>query len=285
MSPDLRTLTLQNIPDAIHVINESSRGTSLEYALDTMGFLWLSRYWNFSYEHSLMLYVQDEPAALAIHCTDPPAHEAYTFYWGALPRFRSPRISLTLAEACATKLHGDGYTTVDGDTIPDRPVRRWRFVHFYPVGGLADMQAESPALPATDPNYEVRRIEIDDLSPLPPAQPVHWCQRHNFLRNAAPFLEFSGAFAGDTLKACMVLQTSSAKPVLLDVRSADPSLAPGYELLRRLVHGHSPPFKAIFVSTESYLHRLLTAASFGATREFFHVRRDLRTSCSIQTGP
>src|ERR1700749_1734937 len=99
MSAVPRRIDLENLPDAIHLMNESSRGMSFEYQLDTFSFLSLSRYWNFSYEHSRIGYVEGEPAVLILNCVDPSAQEAFTFYWGALPKFRSRRISLPLFDA------------------------------------------------------------------------------------------------------------------------------------------------------------------------------------------
>ena len=284
MSTDLRTLTLQNIPDAIHIFNESSRGTSLECPLNFARFLWLSRYWNFSYEHSLIRYVENEPAALMINCTDPELQDAFTFYWGVVPKFRSPRISLTLVDACATKLHDDGYTTVYAHTIPDRPARRYRFTHYHPVGDLVDMHAGSLALPAADPNYEVRSIAVDDLCPLPPSQPVHWCQRHNFLRNAAPFFEFAGAFQGDEMQSYIVVEPHGSETVVIDLRSPESSLAAGQELLPWLSQHYRPPFVATHVFAGSYAHGLFTSAGFAVKREFSLLTRDLRATCSAKAG-
>ena len=104
MCAEIRNMSFENLHDAVYLVKESSRGMSLEYDLDTVGFLTLSRFWNFCYDQSLLVYVNHEPAGIAIHCTDPARHEAYTYYWGVLPKFRSLRLSLQLAETCARKL-------------------------------------------------------------------------------------------------------------------------------------------------------------------------------------
>ncbi|MGE5714672.1 MAG: hypothetical protein ACM32F_12435, partial [Betaproteobacteria bacterium] len=186
---------------------------------------------------------------------------------------------------CGDMLHDDGYTTWYGDTLPERPPHRYRFVHFRPLGGLVSMEAESLVLPPADPDYEVRKIEADDLFSLPPDEPVHWCQRHSFLRNAAPFLEFSGAFAGGTLQAYMAVGIASPKAALLDIRCRDGRVAAGNELLRRLVQRHRAPFTAQFLPTPSYAHSLLTTAGFAVTRESFQIRRDLLAPRSTRTEP
>ncbi|HVO62383.1 MAG TPA: hypothetical protein VMT53_15710 [Terriglobales bacterium] len=282
MSEDLHTIREENLHHVIRLMNESSRGMSLETHLNLVGFLGLWRCWNFSCEHSLIRYVEGEPAALILNCTDVDAHDAYTFYWGALPKFRNRRISLALFDACCRKLHDNGYTMLYGDSVPDRPVRRYRLLQAQPQYDFIDMQAISPALPAAEPRFEVQQIDCSLVSrvPLPQAEPIHWCQRHAFLRNAAAVLQFLGAFAEDALKAYMVVLPSPANTVLFDLRSPGSCLSAGYELLRFLVQNYRAPFTATNVRRNSYAHSLLTSAGFGVKREFSSLYRDLRTTCS-----
>jgi hypothetical protein len=281
MSEEIRSLNMQNMPSVISLINETARGTSLEGGIDFLGFMLLTRYWNFSFNHSLLYYENNEPAAITIHCADPLSHEAYTFYWGTLPRFRNLRIALKLAEACAQKLRADGYVTVYGDSLPERPVRRWRFVHFLPKYLLHGMQAQSPNLPASDQRYVVREVGIRVLSEFPfaPDEPFHWCQRPTFLSNAEPFHTFIGAFSGNELKGYAIVLSKSACTTLIDLRSLDPDPAIGCELLRFILeNNYRPPFKATYIFDQSYCHRLLVAAGFADFREFTLLSRDLLTS-------
>jgi hypothetical protein len=285
MSAELRALDPQNLQDAIDVMNRSSRGTSLAYDLDIFGFRWLARYWNFSYEHSRICYVEDEPAALMLNCIDPDAHDAYTFYWGALPRFRHGRISLSLVEACCRKLYEDGYAMHYAVALPDRPVSRYRFVQFKPQCDLVDMQAQSPSLPTVDSRFEVRAVGVDDLPQLalPPGEYLHWCQRYAFLRRAAPFLKFLASFAGHEMKAYAVVLAQFPNTTLSDLRSAESCSAAGYELLRwLLVHDYRPPLTATHVLEQSYAHRLLTASGFAVTRQFSVLFRNLHATLGAQ---
>lgn len=281
MSADLRTLNLQNLPDAIRLMNESSRGMSFEWNLDLFSFLAMLRYWDFSYEHSLIGYVEGEPAALVINCADPESREAYTVYWGALPKFRTQRISLVLFNASCKKLRDDGYLMLHGVSVPDRPVRRYRFIQAQPERTLIDMTAESPALPDPDPALEVREIAINDLAqfPLASGESFHWCQRLAFLRNVAPFQQFLGAFRGEALKAYAVALPKAPNTSIIDLRSTESDLAAGCRLLLWLVaHDYRPPFTATYVFEGSYAHRVLTATGFSIKRQFSTLSRDLRAT-------
>ncbi len=281
MSADLRTINLQNLPDAIRLMNESSRGMSFEWNLDLFSFLALLRYWDFSYEYSLIGYVQDEPAALIINCANPESHEAYTVYWGALPKFRTQRISLVLFNTCCKKMRDDGYFMLHGVSVPDRPVRRYRFIQAQPERNLVDMEAESPNLPAADPTLEVREIDVEALAqfPLAAGEFLHWSQRHVFLRNVAPFQQILGAFSGDILKAYAVALPRSPNTTLTDLRSIDSDLSAGCELLRWLVErNYRPPFTVNYVFEQSYAHRVLTSAGFSVKRQFSTLTRDLRAT-------
>src|SRR4051812_46331133 len=132
MLEELRPMGLENLPDVIRLLNESSRGTSLEFHLDMFGFLYFSRYWNFSYKYSLVRYVEGEPAALMLNCTDRKTRSAYTLYWGTLAQFRSRTVSVPLFDACCQRLRNDGYETLYGVSVSDRPAQRYRFIQAYP---------------------------------------------------------------------------------------------------------------------------------------------------------
>ena len=286
MAERIRSLDPENLPAALSLLNESSRGTSIQSNFDPLSFMLLARYWNFSLNHSLLLYVDDEPAALAIHCVDPDAHEAFNYHWGTLPRFRSLRIALALAEACAQKLLKDGYISVYGDSLPERPVRRWRFVHFFPKYSLHGLESSDPQLPPPNSRLEVRPITPDILNqfPFPAGDAFHWCQRVKFLINAAPFHVFVGAFHNNRLVGYAAALRKSEIPTLIDLRSIDDDLAVGYELLRGLRQIDARvPFRAYYVFDGSYLHRLLNEAGFANYREFTILCRDLPSSTPLQS--
>jgi hypothetical protein len=281
---DLRTIDLKTIPDAIRVLNESSKGTSLEYHLDFFGFVSLQGYWNFSSTHSLIRYVDDEPAAIILTCTDSKTRDAYILYWGAVPNFRTLRIAQELFESCCSRLLETGYDTLHGVSSPDRPVRRYRFIQALPQYELFDMQAESIHLPRPTNDFEIRRLKASELLQLStsPLDLYNWSQRPNFLMHAAPRLEFFGAFAGEELKAyASVLPSNSAPLTLIDLRSIEADLAPGYELLRHIFSACPPPYVATNVFDQSYSQRLLTSAGFEIKRRFFSLKRHLRSSSSL----
>src|SRR5215467_9046757 len=158
MSEDLQTLNQKNIWDAIDLLNRSSRDTSLRYDVDLFGFGRLTRYWNISYDYSLIRYVADKPAALILNCVEPGTRDAYTFFWGALPEFRTGRIAMPLVEAACRKLFDDGFLMHYAVAVPDRPARRYRFVRFNPACDLVDMEAQSANLPEADSRFLVKEI-------------------------------------------------------------------------------------------------------------------------------
>jgi hypothetical protein len=278
MPVDLRKITSENLSEAIRLMNESSRGMSFEWQLDLFSFLALFRYWNFSGEHSLIGYAENEPAGLIITCTDPESCEAYIVYWGALPKFRTQRISIALFDACCKKLRADGYTLLHGVSVPDRPVRRYRFIQAHPQLTLFDMRSDSPELPAVNPAFEIRQVGLDLLShiPIPSGESLHWCHRRAFLQNSASFLQFLGAFVHDVPRAYAVALRASPNTTLLDLRSSESDLAAGHELLRWLMeHSYRPPFTATYVFEGSYAHRVLASSGFAVKRQFSTLTRNL----------
>jgi hypothetical protein len=260
--PELRTINLDNLSDAIRIMNESSHGMSIEYKLDTFSFLFLSQYWNFSYQYSLLDYVDGEAAAVIIVCTEPETHDAFIFYWGALPRFWKQNIALPLFEACCSQLHQDGYCTLYGAAAPDRPTRRYRFIQSHPQYTLIDIGTISQ-------------------SQFPADEPVHWCQRLSFLCRASRFLQCLGAYENDALTAHAVIFPQPATATLVDVRSPDNCLAAGYELLHWLItHDFQLPLTATTVIQGTYSDRLLCSAGFSVRKQWTTLHRDLRTTCA-----
>lgn len=287
MSEDLRSITLKTIPDAIQLLNESSQGTSLEYHLEFFDFLALKRFWDFAPAYSLIRYIDNEPAAIAIHCVDPQAREAYNFYWGTLPKFRNAKLSLSLFDTCCQKLHEDGYVMLYADALPERPVRRYRFAHAFPQHNLVDLRAVSPPqLPSADSTFEIRKIDTSVLSQLAP-QPdeiFHWTQRHSFLRNIEYCVDFVGAFTGNHLQAYAVVRAKPAETILFDLRSHESCFPAGYELLRFVTEHYPSPISVRYLLQTGYSHRLLTDAGFAVVRQYSTLYRDLRTTRTSQVA-
>ena len=163
--------------------------------------------------------------------------------------------------------------------IPDRPARRYRFVKFQAECGLVDVEAQGLTLPPADSRYTVREITVDELPELSlPGNRIHWCQRHAFLRPAGPYLQFMGAFDGETLKSYAVLVSHATNTTLSDIRVLDSCSAAGFELLRHLQENYPSPLMVSYVLENSETHFLLSAAGFSVTRQFSLLSRDLRAT-------
>jgi len=282
MSEDLRTLTTQNIWDAIDLLNRSSRDSSLRYDLDIFGFGRLSRYWNISHDYSLIRYVGGKPAALILNCVEPEARHAYTFYWGVLPEFRSGKIAISLVETACRKLHESGYVMHYAVAVPDRPARRYRFVKFQPERELVDMEAQSLTLPPPDPRYTARELDARELPRVShlPDQPLHWCQRSTFLERATPYLKLVGAFDGELLQSYAVLVRHAGNSTLSDIRILDSCSSAAAELLRWITQQDSyrPPLTVNYVPENSETYALLTAGGLTIKRRYSLLSRNLRAT-------
>jgi len=282
---ELRTLSVDTIPDAIGLMNESSRGTSSEYHMDFFSFLVFRGYWNISPAHSLICYVDGMAAAIILACTDETARDAYLLYWGAIPQFRTLQIARSLFEACCNKLSEDGYQMLYGLSVPDRPVKRYRFIQALPQFQLFDLRTEAPTVIPSDPDICVQPIDVNSISSIsiPPTECIEWSQRLSFLRRVASTLRFFGSFSGNVMKAYAIIRPDqSGSATLIDLRCSENDLVWGRELLNRaLIEPYPRPFMATNIADQSYSHRLLTAYGFHVTRQFQVLTRNLRTTCSI----
>lgn len=281
MSDQIRPLTPQNAQHAIDLMNQSSRDTSVKYALDIFAFRWLARYWNISYDDSMIYYVDDQPAAVILNSVDLSARDAYTVYWGAHPWFRKGKIALSLVEASSRHLYDRGCLFHYADSLPERPARRYRFVNFHPACELVDMQAESPVVPALDTHVEIRSVQPVDLPEFitTPGEFQHWSQRHSFLRNSSSFLRIIGAFASGAIQAYAVKPNLATSTTLTDLRSPGFSVDAGYALLSTmLLEDYQPPLLVRYIFPNSYTFRLLSSVGFTVTRRYSVLVRDLSAS-------
>jgi len=282
MNEDVRSITSKNLPDAIRLLNESSRDTSLQYNVDFFDFLGLKRFWNFSLSHSLIRYIDNQAAAIAINCADPETRHAYTFYWGTLPQFRNAKLSISLFDTFCQKLRDDGYTMLYADAIPDRPAQRYRFIQMFPLDTFLDMKGDGSHLSGHNPSFTVRKIDVALLSqiPFPSGDVFHWSQRPSFLANIDYFVEILGAFAGDCLKAYAVVPAHPREMILFDLRSSEECFPAGNDLLHYLAQHYPSPIRARPILSGSFAHRLLSDAGFSVTRSYSSLVRDLRITRS-----
>src|SRR5262245_15684667 len=96
MDYSLRPLLPADIADVANIMNESSRGHMFPFRLDPMQYLFLSNFWQVSYDHSYIGFVGSQPAGVVLNCVDRPANESYSFYWGVIPECRGRRLSMAL---------------------------------------------------------------------------------------------------------------------------------------------------------------------------------------------
>jgi len=285
---ELVKLSVDNMNDVVRIVNESSHGMLIEYNLDLFSFLSLSQYWQFSYDYSLVRYVDGEPAAVVLACTEPETRDGFIWYWGALPKFWRQPIALPLMQTCCERLLRDGYKTLYGVAAPDRPSRRYRFIRSQAEHTLLELIASSVHLPPRDEQFQVRALSLDDVvaSLAAPNEPVHWCQRPNFMRRVARFLHWFGAFDASGLQAYVAAMHQSDGTILADIRSQNGSLPAGYELLRWLSdQGFRFPWTAATVIEGTYAERLLTSVGFTRHKQLTTLYRDLPSTCNPEAAP
>jgi hypothetical protein len=278
---------MDNLHDAVRIINESSHGMMIEYNLDFFSFLSLSQYWQFSYDYSLLRYVDGEPAAVMLACTEPESQDGFIYYWGALPKFWRQPVALPLFETCCQRLHHDGYKTLYGVAAPDRPSKRYRFIKSQAQHTLLELKASSLHLPPRDDRFQIRALALEDVAHLAaPNEPVHWCQRPNFMRRVAHFLQWFGAFDASGLQAYVAVMHQSDGSILADIRSQNGSDSAGHELLRWLSdHDFRFPLTAATVIEGTYAERLLTSAGFTRHKQLTTLSRDLPSTCKPLAAP
>jgi GNAT superfamily N-acetyltransferase len=269
MPSDLTTIHPGNLDDLIHVMQRSSEGSVFQFDVDLFKFLALSRFWNFSYQHSFLSYVDGQPAGLILNAVEPALHEAYTFYWGVTPEFRGRRVGMSLFDAYLKLLREEGYTKTDGDETDGSPssvYRRWGYTR---NEDFTEMQTRKLRIPPGAEDVEIRSL---DLNKLLSSWSVfegfrHWVQRPNFLLNDRKFLQVLAAFNNDQLCGYTVFTCLPGHVVINDFRFKDDKT--GLAILRRIADaGYPSPYIASFVPVASPAYRLLEEAGFVGVKHF-----------------
>ena len=281
MPSDLRPINASNLDDVIHVIKGSSSGFVFQFDLDFFSFLALSRFWNFSYEHSFLSYADNEPAGVLINCVNPAEHDAFSFYWGVLPQFRGGRIAMSLVDAYFRLLHQQGYSQTDADETVGSPSSVYKRLGYVSNESFTEIQTPQLAISPSGNEPEIRKIDLDELvvpgSSFPGFR--HWVQRPNFFRNASKFLEILGAFKGQELRGYVVLTCWPGHVVICDFRFK--TRQTGFALLRRIADlKYPPPYSASFVPVSGPAHQLLNELGFSGVKRFTSMTLQFSSSSS-----
>jgi hypothetical protein len=276
MSFAIRLIQTTDIANVVALINESSLGLSFELRLDRTKFLALSSFWNFSYRHSYIAFMAQEPAGVVINSVDLEGRESYSYYWGVMPRFRGTGLGLNLAKAYLSQVAREGFSATYAEASSDSPNAIYQRLGFNiaqfavemecPNFGLEDKQQLS--------EYTVRHMELNEFlqeSTGLRKEPLCWIQRPNALRNAARFLRFASCGS-----ASAAYQAGSEETVVIDFQF-DPADTPAAQtLITYLASKAFPrPCKISSIRTDSPLHTLLLKCRFIPTRRATCLTLDL----------
>lgn len=267
MATELKTIGAADLPAVVRI---------LQFHLDLMKYLLLSRFWNFSYESSYLAWAGPQPAGVVLNCVDPAGGAAYSFYWGVLPEFRKRRLSIELARKYLAQVKRQGLRTTYADSSADSPLDIYLKLGYREQHRLAELRVG--AIPPAAAN-EVEKLDVAALLvelPLFPSAARSWIARPAFLQTAAPFLEVLGLRHGERLDAWIALTRWAGETtiVALDFH------ADAEDSARRLVSHLSTypaPYSASHVVGGSRADRLLRSCGFATSIQWVSIALDLET--------
>jgi hypothetical protein len=260
----IRLIETADIPNAVAVINKSSRGHSFELQLDGTKFLALSSFWNFSYRHSYIAFTdQGEPAGVVVNSVDPDTRETYSYYWGVMPQFRGTHLGIRLATTYLDQVARDDFSTAHAEASADSPNAIYRRLGFDVAQVAIEMECPGSGFEDGRPLSElpVRRLELNEFLHASAGfrkQPLCWIQRPGSLRNAARFLRF---VCCDTASAACRVGPDETMIIDLQFDPADKRAATAlisYLVCEAIPHG----CKISSIQTNSALHTLLLELGF-----------------------
>jgi hypothetical protein len=278
---ELSHLTLDNIMDAIAVMNASSAGRTFAFDLDLFKFLSLSRFWRLTYPYSHVAYVEGQPAGVLLNSVDPAAREAYTFYWGVAERFRRTRVAWELlVHAYLGRLRREGYVRTSGDTSADSPMSSFHKLGYRPACELVELAADGLDGDAGLGARQVRSLRIGDLlTTLPTGETRPWTATPYFLEGAESMLETLGVWRGERLMAWLAATRFTGFTVMMLLGHAPGASADLAALIRALpARGFPAPFTASHIRPASPECAVLESLGFRTRQRWLHISLDLTAS-------
>lgn len=281
MSLDLRPVTPENLESVVDLINGSSRGLNFQFELNVFKFLTLSRFWNFSYSHSYVGYLGGEPAGVLLNVADAPEREAFSFYWGVLPKFRNRRLSMALVDAYFDQLRREGYHRTHADVTSQSPLGIYEKLGYKKNQELIELKAQKPSVEAGNNEFQICFLEPREL--LSQWTSFHagfsyWTRRPSFIRNAAPFLEIVGAYQQDRLQAYAVITCWPGHTSIVDLQFSVPAKSAAHQLIHSLLRNQYPlPFVVSFVPSASPVHAMLGECGFTLAQRFTSMTLEFST--------
>jgi hypothetical protein len=274
MGTELKTIGAADLPAVVAILNQSSADYSFQFHLDLVGYLNLSRFWNFSYEFSYLAWAGPQPAGVLLNCVDAATGEAYTFYWGVLPEFQKRRLSIELARAYLAEMKHRGFSRTYATSSVDSPLSIYNKLGYRLHHSVIELRAN--VIPA-GPSSEIVKLDVTALLrelPLFPVALRPWVRRPGFLQSAAPFLEIIGARQGERLDAWMALTrwTGETSIVAFDFQ---PDAEDAAQCLISHLATYPAPFSATHIVNGSRAEALLRGRGFVSATERVSIVLDL----------
>jgi hypothetical protein len=276
MNYSLRRISPADIPDVANIMNESSRGHMFQFRLDPMQYLFWSNFWQFSYDHSYIGFVDSQPAGVVLNCIDRAGNESYSFYWGVVPECRGRRLSMALVHKYLGQVRQEGYQRAHLDCTFSSPTPIYRRLGFLPTMDVVQLETTQPVLEPV-PVRDVREVALEDIlsDPNRRTHPIHWTRRPHFLRNSARYLHSIACFGEKGMEAYAVVTCRSGHTQVLDLQCHQSAEAGRAILGYLLDRQYPPPFIFSFVPMETPAYNLLVECGFHATKSFTSMTLDL----------
>jgi hypothetical protein len=271
MPCDLRPISFQNLDDVVRLINLSSCDAPMQFDLDFMGFLAISRLWQISYAHSWLAYTEGKAVGVILNTVDPTQREAYSFYSGILPEFRKRGIFREMMLTYLNQIRREEYLRTYADTMSPIILTFCRGLGYEVIRELVDVESRAPQpLKFTNEMYEVRSLSTEQLftewsEPEPPFR--SWKTRRRFMLAAESLLQVLAAYHDGSPQAYAIAGRWPGQTAILDLQYKPQSRSAGHALLASLErNGYAAPFCAYDISPGSAVHGLLSQSGFQTVR-------------------
>ena len=203
----------------------------MQQQIDLPGFLVLSRFWNFSYKHSKLAYVDGEPAGIVLGSVDRGRRDSYTYYWGILPDFRRQRLSMAMYAHYFRGLARDGIDTSVTGVAPDGPLEMYQKLGFVPGDDLVRLEYVESEPPPVPPGFHAGPIAAEEAERLSrPELPGadYWTRRPEFRQRLARAVVHVGIRGPEGIAGFATLEPHQGYTMALDYHLPEPRMAAAF---------------------------------------------------------
>ncbi len=165
----LKQLKLENVADAIKVVNSAKLVYPHPLSFNFFTFFRHVKAYNISFEHSFIAYQAGQPIGTVLNCSNAKEKELYTYVWAITPEIAGTRMAADFTRFAMDHIKKHGFNHISCEVIRESDQAFWLKLGFHKKRELHSFRTESFSGAKTE--LTLSPCQMQDIDPL-------FCQFH-----------------------------------------------------------------------------------------------------------